>query len=64
MDEIVIGRTPQRRGIGRTTKVRFVDKLVAIDRAMRHLGLYERDNRQMQSNLTIVPAENQIRQYS
>jgi phage terminase small subunit len=53
MDEIVSGKGLQRRAIGRTTKVRFVDKLVAIDRAMKHLGLFERDNRQMQRNLTI-----------
>jgi phage terminase small subunit len=49
----MVGTGLQRRAIGRTTKVRFVDKLVAIDRAMRHLGLYERDNRQIESNLTI-----------
>jgi hypothetical protein len=49
----MVGTGLQHRAIGRTTKVRFVDKLVAIDRAMRHLGLYERDNRQMESNLTI-----------
>ena len=53
MDEIIMGNGQQRRAIGRTTKVRFVDKLVAIDRAMRHLGLFERDIRQMQRNLTI-----------
>ena len=48
-----MGNGQQRRAIGRTTKVRFVDNLVAIDRAMRHLGLFERVNRQMQRNLTI-----------
>lgn len=53
VDEIASGRGPPRRAIGRTTKVRFVDKLVAIDRAMRHLGLFERDNRRRESNLTI-----------
>jgi phage terminase small subunit len=53
MDEIVTGRGPRRRGIGRTTKVRFVDKLVAIDRAMKYLGLFERDNRQRERNLVI-----------
>ena len=53
MDEIVTGKGPQRRAIGRTTKVRFVDKLVAIDRAMKHLGLFERDNRQRERNLVI-----------
>jgi phage terminase small subunit len=52
-DESVTGSGPQRRAIGRITKVRFVDKLAAIDRAMRHLGLYERDNRQWESNITI-----------
>jgi hypothetical protein len=30
--------------VGRTTKVRFCDKIAALDKAMRHLGLYERDN--------------------
>jgi len=53
VDEIVAGSGPQRRAIGRTTKVRFVDKLMAIDRAMKHLGLFERDNRQKESNLAI-----------
>jgi phage terminase small subunit len=53
IDEIVTGDGSRRRAIGRTTKVRFVDKLMAIDRAMKHLGLFERDNRQMQRNLTI-----------
>jgi hypothetical protein len=51
--ELGTGRGPQRRAIGWTTKVRFVDKLVAIDRAMKHLRLFDRDNRQMESNLTI-----------
>jgi hypothetical protein len=46
-------RVRKPRAIGRTTKVRFVDKLVAIDRAMKHLGLFERDNRQRDSNIAI-----------
>jgi hypothetical protein len=49
----VVGTGLQRRATGRTTKLRFVDKLVAIDRAMRHLGLFERDNRQWESSITI-----------
>ena len=53
VDEIVTGRGPQRRAIGRTRKVRFVDKLVAIDRAMKHLGLFERDNRRKDSIIAI-----------
>jgi phage terminase small subunit len=44
---------PQRPAIRRTTKVGFVDKFMAIDRAMKHLGLFERDSRQKQRNLTI-----------
>jgi phage terminase small subunit len=53
IDEIVTGNGPRRRAIGRTTKVRFVDKLMAIDRAMKHLGLFDRDNRQRERNLVI-----------
>jgi phage terminase small subunit len=47
--------------VSATTKVRLHDKLVAIDRAMRHLGLFERDNRQqtnpiaLQVNLVSAP---------
>jgi phage terminase small subunit len=53
VDDMVTRKGLLGRAIGRTTKVRFIDKLVAIDRAMKHLGLFERDNRQMESNLTI-----------
>lgn len=35
------------------SKVRLYDKLVGIDRAMKHLGLFERDNLQKNDNLTI-----------
>jgi phage terminase small subunit len=47
------GRGPKRTAAGVTTKVRLHDKLVAIDRAMKHLGLFERDNRQRDSNIAI-----------
>jgi phage terminase small subunit len=46
VDEPTIGGRAKGTPVGTTTKVRLHDKLVAIDRAMRHLGLYERDNRQ------------------
>lgn len=36
-----------------TFKVKFWSKIEALDRAMRHAGLYERDNRQFQPNLTL-----------
>jgi hypothetical protein len=48
-----MGRGLKHTAAGVTTKVRLHDKLVAIDRAMKHLGLFERDNRQVQRNLTI-----------
>jgi phage terminase small subunit len=53
VDEITIGKGPRRKAIGTTSKVRLHDKLVAIDRAMKHLGLFERDNRQRENNLVI-----------
>jgi hypothetical protein len=51
IDEIVTASGPQRRATGRMTKIRFVDKLIAIDRAMKHIGLFERDNRQRDNNI-------------
>ena len=39
--------------IGRTIKVKFWDKVAALDKAMRHLGLYERDNTQRSENLSL-----------
>jgi phage terminase small subunit len=38
---------------GRPKKIRLWSKTDAIDKAMRHLGLYERDNRQQGQNLAI-----------
>jgi|ThiBiot_300_biof_2_1041535.scaffolds.fasta_scaffold01989_2 hypothetical protein len=34
-------------------KVKFWSKVEALDRAMRHAGLYERDNKQLQPNLSL-----------
>jgi hypothetical protein len=39
--------------VAATTKVRLHDKLVAIDRAMRYLGLFGQDNRQNAPNLAL-----------
>jgi phage terminase small subunit len=47
------GRGDMKRAVGSTSKIRMHDKLAAIDKAMRHLGLYERDNRQKDESLTI-----------
>jgi phage terminase small subunit len=53
IDEIAVGRGPRRKRVGTTTKVRLQDKIAALDRAMRHLGLYERDNRQQSENIAV-----------
>lgn len=39
--------------VSRTSKIKFWNKNEAIDKAMKHLGLFERDNRQKQDNLAI-----------
>lgn len=53
IDEITAGRGKAAKVIGRTTKVRQWDKMVAIDKAMKYFGMFERDNRQREQNLTI-----------
>src|SRR5512139_4065308 len=40
-------------GTGRVTKVRFWDKNAALEKAMKHHGLYERDNSRKSENLAI-----------
>lgn len=42
-----------RKLSGYTKKVRMVDKIAALDKAMKHLGLYERDNSQRAENLQL-----------
>src|SRR5262245_32714967 len=51
VDDSNLGRRAKRTTT--TTKVRLHDKLVAIDRAMRHLGLFERNNKQTAPNLML-----------
>ena len=41
------------RDTGRVTKIRFWDKNAALEKAMKHHGLYERDNDQKRENLII-----------
>ena len=53
IDELTTGRGRSRRMVGTTAKIRLHDKMAALDRAMRHLGLYERDNRQREESLAI-----------
>jgi phage terminase small subunit len=41
------GRGKDRRLIGYTKKIKLWDKNAALDKAAKHLGLYERDNAQL-----------------
>jgi phage terminase small subunit len=38
---------------GRTTRLHMWDKNAALEKALKHLDLYERDNRQKAENLTL-----------
>lgn len=53
IDEIYGGKGKSRQVVGRTSKVRAVDRLVAVDKAMRHLGMFENDNRQRSPSLAL-----------
>ena len=46
IDEIWIGRGKDREQIGVTKKLKFINKLDAIEKAMKHLGAYKEDNNQ------------------
>jgi len=46
VDEIASGKGDERVVIGHTKKVKFWDKVSAIDKAMKHLGLFEKNNQQ------------------
>lgn len=39
--------------VGRTTKIKFWDKVRALEMGMKHLGLYERDNTQQREKIQI-----------
>ena len=38
---------------GRLTRIRLWDKNAALEKAMKHLGLYNRDNTQRSENLSL-----------
>ena len=46
IDEIWLGRGKDREQIGVTKKLKFISKLDAIEKAMKHLGAYKEDNNQ------------------
>jgi phage terminase small subunit len=53
VSEIAEGAGKKRKVIGHTGKIKFWSKIDALDKAMRHAGLFEKDNRQKQENLAI-----------
>jgi len=57
IDEIAIGRGEERTVVGHTTKVKFPEKTGAREQAMKHLGLYEKDNRQKPAPLHRITVE-------
>ena len=46
VEELFVGRGDEKVSIGATKKLKFWDKNSAIEKAMKHLGLFERDNEQ------------------
>ena len=53
VSEAFEGTGKKRKAVGHVGKIKFWNKLDALDKAMRHAGLFERDNRQKQENLAI-----------
>lgn len=47
------GRGEERELVGYTKRVKQWDKLAAIEKAMKHLGLFEKDNNQRTPNLSM-----------
>jgi len=57
VDELFEGTGKARRWTGYTKKVKLWDKNSAIDKAMKHLGLFAEDNKQRGSALSDLPRE-------
>lgn len=53
VEEMHLGSGEDRKFAGYTKKLKFWDKNAAIEKAMKHLGLYEKDNSQRQPNLAL-----------
>lgn len=51
--ELSTGSGKNRKVVGHTGKIKFWSKIEALDKAMRHAGLFEKDNRQKAENLAI-----------
>ncbi|HON93727.1 MAG TPA: terminase small subunit [Sedimentisphaerales bacterium] len=61
VEEIFEGPARCKKLVGYTKKVKFWNKVDALDKAMKHLGLFEADNKQRQSLLDKLPYE-QVKQ--
>jgi phage terminase small subunit len=49
------GRNRHKVNVGRVTKIKMWDKNSAVDKAMRHLGLFEKDNQQKPAVVQLTP---------
>jgi phage terminase small subunit len=56
-EELFEGQGPGRKHIGYTKKIKLWDKNSAIDKAMKHLGLFKEDNEQRGGAVTGLPRE-------
>lgn len=54
VEELFEGRGEDRRSIGVVKKVKFWDKNSGIEKAMKHLGQFEKDNAQKPANMAPV----------
>lgn len=55
VEELFEGSGESRKYIGQTKKIKIWDKNSAIDKAMKHLGQYERDNEQKNHFAEMTP---------
>ena len=53
VEELSVGRGQKRKVIGTSAKIRMHDKLAALDKGMRHMNMFERDNKSRAPSLAI-----------
>lgn len=54
INELYDGSGQERKQIGFTKKLKLWDKNAAVEKAMKHLGLFEKDNSQSKPNVTFI----------
>lgn len=57
IEELFDGQGKDRKRIGYTKKIKLWDKNSAADKLLRHLGAYEKDNKQRMGALADLPRE-------